>query len=94
MKEKTALKIMKALSERTSFYSHKKFPRKDGVRFVKCAGELRLDPLKTLPGRGAYLRYEEVPLVLKAHLLSRAFHQSVSPLEEENIKKAYESLTK
>jgi predicted RNA-binding protein YlxR (DUF448 family) len=81
-------------AERTSFYSHKKAARESLVRFVMKDHSLVLDAKKSLPGRGAYLLPEEVSKVLECHLYSHAFHQSVSLLEEEQIKKAYESLTK
>jgi predicted RNA-binding protein YlxR (DUF448 family) len=84
---------MQHLNERTSFYSHQRFPRQNGLRFVRKEGKVVLDSTGTLPGRGAYLLKEEVPLALEEHAFSRAFHCAVSPLEEEEIKKAYEQLS-
>jgi predicted RNA-binding protein YlxR (DUF448 family) len=84
---------MQKLNDRTSFYSHKRFPRQNGLRFAKKEGQLVLDVSGHYPGRGAYLLKEEVPLVLEKHAFARAFHGPVSALEEEAIKKAYEQLS-
>lgn len=84
---------MQRLNDRTSFYSRQRFPRQNGLRFVLQEGKVVLDTLGNLPGRGAYLLKEEVPLVLSKHAFARAFHTTVSPLEEEEIKKAYGQLS-
>jgi predicted RNA-binding protein YlxR (DUF448 family) len=85
---------MQQENKRTSFYSRSTFQKGEGVRFVLFQGHLVLDETQTLPGRGAYLLAEEIPLVLQAHAWGRAFHTSVTTLEEETIKKAYESRKK
>jgi predicted RNA-binding protein YlxR (DUF448 family) len=84
---------MQKLNDRTSFYSRKRFPRQNSLRFVRVEGKVVLDVSGHQPGRGAYLLKEEVPLVLKEHAFGRAFRCAVSPLEEEAIKKAYEQLS-
>jgi len=84
---------MQKHNDRTSFYSHKRFPRQNGLRFLRVDAKVVLDVLGHQPGRGAYLLKEEVPFVLKEHAFGRAFHCAVSPFEEEAIKKAYEQLS-
>jgi predicted RNA-binding protein YlxR (DUF448 family) len=81
---------MQKLNKRTSFYSHKTCPKEELVRFVLLEKKLTLDRTGKAQGRGAYLRKDEVEECLQKHAFARAFHQPVSALEEEAIKKAYE----
>lgn len=83
---------MKRVNERTSFYSRKRFPKAEGVRFVLVADQVILDREGTRLGRGAYLQKDEVLSALKDHAFNRAFHKELSKEEEVAIKKAYESI--
>ena len=79
---------MKRENPRTDIATRKEFPKSELLRLVLSDGVVLVDKEGRLPGRGYYLKPENLDLAIKKRVFLRLLHRELTEEELTRIKEA------